>query len=106
MQERKYYITFDNKEYAVIEEMVAYLLDSDILYIGSSKDKTEATLYVNCNDYFIPAADGESIAYSEIQKLFELVKEKGEIGVHEFVAKKRNIPNKHWREKESWFANK
>ena len=49
MQERKYYITFDNKEYAVIEEMVAYLLDSDILYIGSSEDKTEATLYVNCS---------------------------------------------------------
>lgn len=107
MKSRKYYyITYKGEAEAVIEEMAAYLLDADILFIGSSEDKKDATLYVNCNDYFIPAADAESISYSEIQILFELIKEKGESSVYEFVANKRKIPNKHWREKDSWFASK
>lgn len=107
MKSRKYYyITFEGEAEAIIEEMAAHLLDVDILCIGSSEDNKQATLYVNRNDYFVPAADAESISYSEIEILFELIKEKGEIGVYEFVANKTNIPNKHWREKESWFANK
>lgn len=107
MKSRKYYyITFEGEAEAIIEEMAAYLLDANILFIGSSEDKKQTALYVNCNDYFVPAADAESISYSEIQILFELVVAKGEIAVYEFVANKRNIPNKHWREKESWFTNK
>jgi hypothetical protein len=56
-------------------------------------------LFVLINDWFVPGSDAESIELGEIPQLFELYRAKGYDGVCEFVANKRGIPNKHWRDK-------
>lgn len=94
-----HYIIHNDKKIPDIEKMTATLLLNDILYIGSSENNKYSTLYVNCNDYFVPSADGETLTTSEIPILFNLIKEKGYDGVYQFVANKRNIPNLHWRDR-------
>ena len=90
-----------------IESMCAFLLDEGILYVTSAierdTNKECIGLYILINDYFVPAADSESVTYDEIPKLFKMYKEKKQDGVAQFVADKRGIPNIYWKEKDSNF---
>lgn len=84
------------------ESMAAFLLDEGIVHLsfGTSPDGDKAAcLYVLINDYFVPAADGEDLPFSDIPKLFDMYQKDGYNGVTQYVADKRGIPNKHWRSK-------
>ena len=81
--------------------MIAFLLDEGIVFLsnGTSSDGNRAAcLFVNINDYFAPAADSEDLPFSDIPKLFDMYRKDGYNGVTQYVADKRGIPNKHWRE--------
>lgn len=97
---REYYFDIDGKQVPDESAMAAYLIDQDVLAIGSAtsecKKKTTG-LYVLINDYFGPGSDAEEITIDEIPKLFELYKSNSFDGVCEFVAIKRGISNVHWR---------
>ncbi len=93
MKDRNYYHDTCIGKVPDVESMVAFLLDEGVLYLGG------ICLYVNCGDYFIPAADGEDIRSKDVERLFEFYKTKSWDGVYEFVAAKRGIENKHWRSK-------
>ena len=101
--ERVYYYTFEGgtSNAPNIDDMVAYLIDQGVLFCGAGWDDCERciTVSINCNDYFYPGADGENVTYEELPDLYELVRAKKFDGVTEFVAKKRGIPNVHWRKK-------
>jgi hypothetical protein len=104
---RIYYHNILKKTEPDYENMAAYLLDEAVVFIGSVVDKCDnqecAGLFININDYFVPAADSEPVTYSELPKLYELYKKKKDDGVAQFVADKRGVPNIHWRDKGSNF---
>jgi hypothetical protein len=84
--------------------MVAYLLDESIVYLSQmfDKDNNEGTyLCININDYFGPGSDAEDLGWRDIPKLFEMYRQsKSDCnGVLQYVADKRGIPNKKWRDK-------
>jgi hypothetical protein len=79
------------------EMMIAYLLDEGVVSV-SCNGNDAASLFVNVNDHFAPAADAEDLTYDDIPKLFDMYRKDGYDGVYQYVADKRNIPNKHWRE--------
>jgi hypothetical protein len=106
--DRQYYFDIDGEKVPNTEAMIAYLLDEDVLFADCRQYYCEYTkqligptivLFVLVNDYFVPASDAEDVKLSEIPQLFELYRKGGMCGVYEFVAEKRGIPNKHWREK-------
>jgi hypothetical protein len=75
------------------ENMAAYLLDEDILFIsvataksGYDAGKECMGLYLNINGYFI------AVTYEELPTLFRLYLQKKRDGVAQFVADKRCIP--------------
>jgi hypothetical protein len=107
---RTYYYDINGKMEPDYESMCAYLLDESILFVTSAVDKCDKQecigLFININDYFVPAADSESVTYDELPKLFEMYKEKKYDGVSQFVADKRGIPNIYWKEKGSAFQKK
>ena len=107
---RTYYYNIYGKMEPDYESMAAYLLDESILFVGSAVDKCDnqecAGLFININDYFVPAADSESVTYEELPKLYELYKERKHDGVSQFVADKRGIVNKYWRDKDSDFQKR
>lgn len=83
------------------ESMAAFLLDEGIVHLsfGTSPDGDKAAcLYVLVNDYFVPAADGEDLPLEDIPKLFDMYRKDGYNGVTQYVADKRGIPNKRWRD--------
>ena len=80
-----------------LEQMTAYLLNEDVLFVGVDPLESNLCLFININDYFIPAADSCSVTAKELPELYNLVKDKQFGGICEFVAKKRNIKNQHWR---------
>lgn len=96
MSDRIYYYDINGKQEPDQESMAAFLLDEGVLFISPSKDRV--TLCVLINDYFVPASDAELITYDEIPILYELYLKKQNKGICEFVANKRGIENKHWRE--------
>jgi hypothetical protein len=98
MSDRIYYYDIDGKKVPDEESMVAFLLDEGVLYLMPNGNRVN--LIININDYFVPAADGEFITFEEIPVLFELYQNKQHQGICEFVANKRGIPNKHWRNTE------
>jgi hypothetical protein len=104
---RTYYYNILGKMEPDYESMAAYLLDEGILFVGSAVDKCDnqdcAGLFININDYFVPAADSEPVTYIELPKLYELYKERKYDGVAQFVADKRGIPNIYWRDEGSDF---
>ena len=104
---RIYYYNILGKMEPDYESMAAYLLDEGILFVGSAVDKCDnqdcAGLFININDYFVPAADSEPVTYIELPKLYELYKERKYDGVSQFVADKRGIPNIYWRDEGSDF---
>jgi hypothetical protein len=102
---RTYYYDIQGEIVPDHESMLAYLIDEDILFSGNSYDNNTATLYININDYFAPAADAEKLPHSDIPKLFEMYRENKYDGVAQYVADKRGIPNKRWRDKYSAFQN-
>ena len=104
VKDRIYYLG-ENK-HPDIESMVAFLLDEGLLFCHTQDSKL--TLFLNINDYFIPAADSEDLTEEDIPILFEAYRSKQYDGVAEFVAKKRNIPNVHWRNdpRFQWIAHK
>lgn len=97
--ERNYYFEIAGEKVPNEEDMLAFLLDEGILFSWQSKDGSTAELYINVNDYFVPAADAESLPHKDISKLFEMYKENGYDGICQYVADKRGIPNKRWRDK-------
>jgi alpha-glucosidase (family GH31 glycosyl hydrolase) len=107
---RTYYYDIDGKKLPDPESMAAYLLDEGVLFVTTAIDRCTQKeclgLYILINDYFVPAADSESVTYDELPKLFEMFKEKRWDGVSQFVADKRGIPDLHWRDKNSAFQKK
>ena len=102
--DRVYYYTFEggSPKAPNIDDMVAYLIDQGVLFCGAGHDDDGErciTVSITCNDYFYPGADYENVTYEELPDLYELVRAKKFDGVTEFVAKKRGIPNVHWRNK-------
>jgi hypothetical protein len=107
---RTYYYDIDGKKLPDPESMAAYLLDEGVLFVTTAIDRCTQKeclgLYILINDYFVPAADSESVTYNELPKLYELYKEKQWDGVSQFVADKRGIPNIYWKDKGSAFQKK
>ena len=107
---RTYYYDIDGKKLPDPESMAAYLLDEGILFVGSAVDKCDnqecAGLFININDYFVPAADSEPVTYDEQPKLYEMYKEKKYDGVSQFVADKRGVPNISWKRLELYKPSK
>jgi hypothetical protein len=54
-------------------------------------------LLINCNDFFAPAADAEEVSFEELPELLDAVN--SHETAMQWVAKKRGIECKHWREK-------
>lgn len=96
MNNRVYYYDINGRQEPDLESMAAFLLDEGVLVIYSTEDGV--TLHILINDYFVPASDVELITYDEIPILYELYLKKQNDGICEFVANKRGIENKHWRE--------
>jgi len=107
---RTYYYNINGKMEPDYESMCAYLLDESILFVGSAIDKCykqECTvLFININDYFVPASDAESVTYDELPKLYDLYKSRKYDGVSQFVADKRGIPNICWKDEGSDFKKR
>jgi hypothetical protein len=96
--ERNYYFEIAGEKVPNEEDMLAYLLDEGIVFSGNDNGSGTVNLYINVNDYFAPAADAESFPHKDIAKLFDMYKESGYNGIAQYVADKRGIPNKRWRE--------
>jgi len=96
--ERIYYFDICGKMIPNEEDMLAYLLDEGIVFSGNDYGNGTVNLYINVNDYFVPGSDAESFSHKDIAKLFDMYKENGYNGVAQYVADKRGIPNKKWRE--------
>lgn len=97
--ERTFYYDFGKDGTAPdLENMIAFLLDAGILFVGNDYGNGTVNLYININDYFAPAADAESLPTKDIPKLFDMYRKDGYNGVAQYVADKRGIPNKRWRE--------
>lgn len=97
--ERNYYFEIAGEKVPNEEDMLAFLLDEGILFSDNDNGSGTVNLYINVNDYFAPAADAESLPHKDISKLFEMYKENGYDGICQYVADKRGVPNKHWRDK-------
>jgi hypothetical protein len=82
-----------------LENMIAFLLDAGTLFVGNDYGNGTVNLYININDYFGPGSDAESLPIKDIAKLFDMYRKDGYNGVAQFVADKRGIPNKHWKDK-------
>ena len=78
--------------------MLAYLLDESIILIGKDYGSGKVTLYININDYFGPGSDAEDFPSKDISKLFDTYRKDSYNGVAQYVADKRGILNKYWKE--------
>lgn len=97
--ERTYYHELnDGKIFPDEESMLAYLLDEGIIFVGNDYGSGKTTLYININDYFGPGSDAEDFPSKDIPKLFDMYRKEGYDGVAQYVADKRGIPNKSWKE--------
>ena len=108
---RTYYYNIHGKMMPDYESMMAYLLDEGILFAVPACAKYDGGiecvgLFININDYFIPASDAEAVTYDELPKLYELYKERKHDGVAQFVADKRGIPNIYWKDEGSSFRTR
>lgn len=97
--ERNYYFEIAGEKVPNEEDMLAFLLDESILFSGNDYGDGTINLYININDYFAPDADAESLPSRDVAKLFDMYRDSGYDGVAQYVADKRGIPNKKWREK-------
>lgn len=79
-------------------EAVLRLLAVDVLYCHRGDDGV-VTAFINLNDYFIPAADGEAIAMNDAPALAALYDQGGWPAISQWVADRRGIPNQHWRKR-------
>jgi len=95
---RNYYFEIVGEKVPNEEDMLAYLLDEGIVFSGNDYGNGTVNLYININDYFAPASDAESFPHKDIAKLFEMYRESGYNGVAQYVADKRGINNKKWKE--------
>jgi len=93
---RTYWVDLDGTQEPIEEDMIAKLLDENVLfcngrkYLDHGKENPETVvLFINCNDVFCCGSDAEELAYNEIAKLFSLYMEKGDNGTIEFVSFKR-----------------
>ena len=93
-----YYFDISGENVPNEDAMVAFLLDKGIISVCCNVDNP-ANLYVGVNDYFVPAADSEELPFKDIPKLFEMYRKDGYNGVYQYVADKRGVPNKHWKDK-------
>ena len=108
---RTYYYNIYGKMEPDYESMAAYLLDEGILFVGQAGAKYDngnecVGLFININDYFVPASDAEAVTCDELPKLYEMYKERKYDGVSQFVADKRGIPNIYWKDEGSSFRTR
>jgi hypothetical protein len=82
-----------------IKEMVLFLFERNALYLDVGD---EIGLYVLCNDFFYPAADGEDVTIEDIPELYRLVSEYGDWGELVYASKKRDnlMP---WKDEKEWY---
>lgn len=97
--ERNYYFDISGEKVPNEEDMLSFLLDEGVLFSGNDYGSGTVNLYININDYFAPAADAESLPHKDVPKLFDMYRKDGYSGVSQYVADKRGVPNKRWREK-------
>lgn len=95
---RIYYYDINGTQEPDHEYMAAFLLDEGVIFL-SPHNTGSTIMWININDYFCPASDCEELLYNDIPILFDLYVKKQYDGVCEFVARKRGIENKHWRDK-------
>jgi hypothetical protein len=108
---RTYYYNIRGTMVPDYESMAAYLLDEGILFAGQAGAKYDngkecVGLFININDYFVPASDAEAVTYDVLPKLYEMYKERKYDGVSQFVADKRGIPNIYWKDEGSSFRTR
>jgi hypothetical protein len=72
MDKKYYHKLSDGSKYPDLEEMVIYLLNDGILFVGNGDT---IKLLLNCNDVFIPASDAENVTEAELPVLFKLCRE-------------------------------
>lgn len=97
--ERTYYYDFgDGKIIPNTESMLSFLIDEMVIFVGNDYGSGKTTLYININDYFGPGSDAEDFPSKDIPKLFDLYRKDGYNGVAQYVADKRGITNKSWKE--------
>jgi hypothetical protein len=87
--------------------LLAHLIINNIIFCndgwwfkkeGKGWQDGYTTLHVNCNDFFVPAADAEDITYSEIEDLYRMWEKDPSMGVYQWVAKKRGIDCVYWKD--------
>jgi len=90
---RTYWFNIDNQWTPSLEDMVAKLLDEQVLFVGWDQNFLETiTLYVNCSDVFAwGGADAEPVKSSELPELFEMHDDDPIYGSTKWVCKKRNM---------------
>lgn len=71
------------------KEHVTYLLKYDVITLSPKKDKMD--MYINCNDVFYSAADGEEITVNDFEILVDLDWGFGWKGIAAWIALKRGI---------------
>ena len=74
------------------KEYVKYLLKYDIITLSPRSDKMD--LYINCNDIFYPASDGEVITVDDFEILVDLDWGFGWDGIVAWISMKRGIEPK------------
>ena len=97
--ERNYYFDIGGIKVPNEEDMLAFLLDTGIVFSGNDYGSGTVMLYININDFFGPGSDAEPLPLNDVPKLFDLYREKDYDGVAEYVAFKRGIENVRWRDK-------
>jgi hypothetical protein len=81
----------DGVEECYEEQVLAYLLEQDVLFANHAKEPRTICLYVNCSDIFAWAySDAESITLDELLPLYKLVIENPKWGSTIWICLKRN----------------
>ena len=82
---------------------MAKLCQQDVAFWGGDSafvrtPEGEPTPCLLVNDYFAPAADAEPFAISDAPALWETYRAHGMAGIYAEVARRRGVPNLHWRD--------
>ena len=80
-------------------ELAALEENYGIYFVGQAAD--EIALAINVNDRFAPAADVEIVPWDKTKEVLALYKASQDkwLALYQWVADRRGITNKHWRER-------
>lgn len=98
--------TYEELEYGLrLLSLEGYFFSHTITADGhwDSSGKENLVIEINCNDYFEPAADCETVLWPDTKALFEKLsvlssEDRGDAAM-QYIADKRGIENKYWRKK-------